>query len=265
MKIYAEPAAVFSGQSIIYNGTSYDVFSTGTAGVGMIVEVAVSGDYIPLVKNKNLLLRDTTITTVYNFGMRVRVQLVALTKLPPGQLSFVGVPSVVTQWVGPVTARQAPISASIASASIQVKNASCKLDMPTSVKLPRVDVSLMRSVSDTAGDTPFTLSVNCDGGYVDYKVSYTMTDVNSTANVTSNLVLENLSGSAKGISLQVLDSGTPVLFGPPGSLTSRREFGTVVTAGSLVGKTMVVRYIRTSAGITPGVARAGSTMTLSYQ
>ncbi|MCE4052258.1 fimbrial protein [Pseudomonas sp. Au-Pse12] len=226
VKIYAEPAISFSGRTVVHNGVPYDVFSTNTTGIGVIAEASVNGNYIPLVNNKVLLLREVRVTSKEcNFGMRVRVKLVALTKLPPGLLSFVGVPAIVTQWVGPATAKQASISASTTSTSIQVKNTSCKLDVPSSVKLPRVDTSLMRSISDTAGDTPFTLSASCDGGYIDYKVSYTMTDVNSIANVTSNLVLENFPGSATGVSLQVIDNGIPVLFGPSDSLASRRELG----------------------------------------
>lgn len=266
VQIYGDVGLDFSGQSISYNGVSYRIFNTGTPGIGLIGEVRVTGDYIPLSNEKSMLLRSVRVTSSkYYFGLSARIQLVALKPLKPGILNFSGVPVLLTQRVGAPIANNSYSKVSVSSTSINVKNASCTLNIPASVNLPRIDSSVFQSINSTAGDTTFVISAVCDGAYDNYQVSYNMTDANSTINSTTNLTLESASGAAKGVALQVLENKSPIAFGPPQSLLSRKPFGAVLATGGSLTKNLVVRYIRTDPALTPGIVRAGITLTLSYQ
>ncbi|QOY73631.1 fimbrial protein [Pseudomonas sp. OST1909] len=265
IKVYVDPVASFSGKRVLLNGTTYDVFNTGTPGIGMIGEVRVTGDYLPLINARTLLVRSVRInSSVYNFGMHMRVQLVALAPLSPGRLTVPGLP-LATQWVGPASAKQAAITGAVSSTSINVKNTSCELTVPGSIHLPRVDSSQMPALSDTAGDTVFSISANCGGTYENYQVSYIMTDINSPDNTTSNLKLTQTNDTATGISVQIIDNNNAVIFGPSDSTTGRQTFGTISLSGNTLAKILTARYIRTGTTITPGTVNAGSTITLSYQ
>lgn len=160
------------------------------------------------------------------------------------------------------------------SIPIQPKVPTCSVDAASSqtVTLPTVAASLFANVGDTAGQTPFNVTLTCSGGDPSTSTNMWMylTDATNTGNTTTTL--SPAAGSvASGIGFQVL-YGTPattlVTFGPEvgASVKPSNAFfiKNVPVGTTAVSIPMAVQYIRTGS-VTGGTISGIATFDMVYQ
>ncbi|MCK3840350.1 type 1 fimbrial protein [Pseudomonas sp. WS 5532] len=249
-----------------FNGRQYDLQSTSNPNIGVIYEHAfLDGDYIPIFDPGYGKIDFLGVGGFLKKGYKYRFRYVSLARLPVGQLV---VPSQALFFYNRVFEGSTQAGASNGgspSVSLSVNNTSCTLSAPSEVSLKKTNLSLLSLVGDTTGRVNFSLGVTCAASYAPYKILYSLEDVNAPGNTTSNLTLNSAVNSASGVSLQVLDGETPVVFGSQTSAsTLKGKLGDMGVQGGTISKPFGVHYIRTGK-MTPGTVNAGVTVTLSYE
>ncbi|WP_109476610.1 fimbrial protein [Paraburkholderia sp. C35] len=130
------------------------------------------------------------------------------------------------------------------------------------ISMPAASVKDLTAVGATTGDTPFTLSLDCDPGV---RVAMTLRDA-TTSNQGCDLTLTKDS-TAKGVRYQIMYDGKAVCYGPDSAAagtTNQFFVSSTPTAGGLLAVPFTVRYVRTGA-VNGGSAKALSTFTMSYE
>lgn len=80
----------------------------------------------------------------------------------------------------------------------------------TAVTLPNVPTTALAATGNTAGQTPFSLSVaGCDAAAATSGIRYTLTP---SAYHTSNTSLLDNTGSATNVGVEILEGATPIAF-----------------------------------------------------
>jgi len=146
----------------------------------------------------------------------------------------------------------------------------CTVTTPKiSVTLPTLNVSNLSPVGATGGDTNFQIDLQCNG--TAFKNVYiNLTDATTPSNTTSLLTLANATGSASGVSLQILRKGiaNPITFGPDLAVLNNPGQWTVGPLASSAATNfnipLTVQYVSTGP-VTPGAVNAVATFTLFYQ
>lgn len=140
----------------------------------------------------------------------------------------------------------------------------CSILMPTQqITLPTVAQSAFKGNNSTAAPKGFNIGFQCDAN-VDATLSFT--DNTTPTNTTSNLSLTGSpANNAGGVLLQLLSSGTPVVFGPDGSGSA--SIIPVKNPGSSqpINIPMIARYIQSGGTVSPGDVNAITTYTLTYK
>lgn len=256
--------------SYMYDGANYNLYSTGIKEISFIVEFFRYSDsaWVPVTASSAELLTLSGKLNTVNLGGRSRIKFVSSSgSVPAGSYSIPSIGfmrSELRSGVASAIVFNGGITRTTAS-SLAVKAKSCTLKSPGVVKLPRADFSQFKAVGTTAGESPFQFAVDCSDAFVDYSVSFYMTDVNDPANTSTALAQTSNSGSASGIAIEVLDGLTPVTFGPQLTAENKRRIGTITMAGGSLVKPLTSRYKRTNAVVTPGPLSAGVTITLVYE
>ncbi|ARL38890.1 hypothetical protein BOC49_21870 (plasmid) [Burkholderia pseudomallei] len=128
------------------------------------------------------------------------------------------------------------------------------------VDMGTLTLSRFSGVGSTAGDTPFDLRLNaCPPGRtaIYYRFDPTTQIVPGTGDSVATL---NGTSGAAGIGLQLLDgTGNPLLFGK-----TTKMAGYAGAAGNY-SVPFRARYYQTAASVSPGIANASITVTMSYQ
>lgn len=113
-----------------------------------------------------------------------------------------------------------------------------------------------------AGNTPFSLGLNCSAGTL---VNLTLTDATTPSN-TSNVLTLGSGATASGVGTQIPNGMTPIVYGADSSAAGNNNQWFAGTAnGGPMTLPLNVRYIRTANPITPGKVAGLATFTLSYQ
>lgn len=143
-----------------------------------------------------------------------------------------------------------------------------KLDVPfgkmTTTQFPA-------EVGGTTPEKPINIRVQCAGAAHGGKshIYMTLTDAVNPQNRGEYLTLTGGSGStqtAKGAAVQILNNGTPVKYGPDSRAPNNpNQWFVRETGNDTFDIPLSARYIRTAAQLTPGVANAYATFTMSYQ
>lgn len=253
-----------------FNGKNYSVQPTSNPNIGVIFEHAFfDGDYTPVSNSDygkiDLLGVGLGVGGVLKKGYKYQFRYVSLARLPVGQLV---VPASSLFFYTRLIEHSTQVTSGdggLASVSLSVNNTSCTLSAPSEVSLKKTNLSSLSLVGDTTGRVNFPLGVTCAASYAPYKILYSLEDVNAPGNTTSNLTLNAAVNSASGVSLQVLDGETPVVFGSQTSAsTLKGELGAMGVQGGTISKPFGVHYIRTGK-MTPGTVNAGVSVTLSYE
>lgn len=139
--------------------------------------------------------------------------------------------------------------------------------IPMTCEIPDVPVSLGSHFPREFGDTGTTTAVdfnislnNCPAGMngIQYRIDPTTTVIDDTQSVVA---LSNISGSATGIGVQLLNGS-----GNAFKLQNQTVFnGYNKTTGGSYTIPMKARYYKTGSVVTPGTANTTMTVTMSYQ
>lgn len=135
------------------------------------------------------------------------------------------------------------------------------------VRLPS-GADIVPNSPELLGGSPFSIDLDCGAGASNVNVKYTLSDISSPTNTSSTLGLANVPDSASSFAIQVLGNFLSVSFGPDSSIIgtiNQGNFGKLTSTDGRLGKSLVVRYLRTSTLFVTGKVKAGMTMTKSYQ
>lgn len=258
-------------QSINFEGGSYEIYDSGSDGIGIIMAAGESNkSYTPFTSTEVVVgdLPPYSLTPTINSKYRIR--FVATKRLPSGITSIPSLNVMRHGFYSPSNGQAyfgwGAITTS--ATTINVKSPPCKLVAPGTIKLPLAESRYLDKPGMTTGEAPFTIGLDCGIGDTNINVKYTFTDISDPANTTSTLGLTKGSSTASGLAIQVLEGGTPVSYGPDSSMigtTNQRDFGTVTASGGQLSKSFIVRYLRTASPLVPGKVNAGMTITMSYQ
>ncbi|KRP69640.1 MULTISPECIES: fimbrial protein [Pseudomonas] len=254
------PAGNDSGKTQLFEGVSYKLYTTSERDVFYFGGVAgPDGVLRPFGTSYSHAIYPPVITE-FKLPATVRIKFYSPSKsMTPGvyTINSAGLVKGKITSVGFV----AESGMNLSAFSFIVNGPSCTLAIPAELKLKSVNLSAIPMPGDSNEAASFQLGLTCAGSTPAYQVSYSMSDVNDSANQSSTLTLADAAKKASGVSLQVVDGMTPVKFGS----TSIRLFGSMPNGGGMISKAMNVRYIRTSTVARPGSVRAGVTVTLSYK
>ncbi|MDR5877346.1 fimbrial protein [Caballeronia sp. LZ032] len=139
----------------------------------------------------------------------------------------------------------------------------CNVTTPAvGITLPSVSPSSLSNTGAVAGNTLFSLGLNCAAGT---SVNLTLTDATTPSN-TSNVLTLGSGSTASGVGLQILNGTTPIAYGPDSSAAGNTNQWSAGTAsGGPMTIPLNVRYIRTANPMTPGKVAGLATFTMSYQ
>lgn len=268
-RVLAEPA----GSSIQFEGQYYPLWLTSDPDIFIIGSIAnATGNYSPLTSYlypSYMNIAKTDSNGNLNETIRVRIRYFSKNlNLKAGLKTLTGLHLLGSRIAGanmnscPGNCDWAAPHTFISPVSFNVNSISCTLDAPALVKLRSLDISSLPSGGATVEVASFQLGVSCNKSLAAYSVYYSMTDVNTPSNTSSNLTLAPLPGQASGVELQVLDDGHPVSFGLKGTL---KLIGTMAITGGIQKKMLSVGYVRGNEMVRPGKVNAGVTVTLVYE
>jgi type 1 fimbria pilin len=136
----------------------------------------------------------------------------------------------------------------------------CTVSSPPSVNLPSVRAGSLRTVGNTAGNTPFSIGLSCQPGS---NINVTFTDATNPSNRSSNLSLATGS-TAQGVALQILYSGSPLNYGADSEVAGNQNQFYVGPSASTTSIPLTARYVSVGP-VTPGMVTGLATFTMSYQ
>ena len=269
--IIIRPGATVTAQEFTFQGGVYKIINTSIKGVGMIVATQLrnSGYYRPLTLGEYVPDGGVVGVTPVDSMMSYRVRFVATEILQPG---IINIPATILVSHGIHIRFESKYYGWgyiwAQAATLNVTYPSCKLSVPGAVKLPKLDIGSLVNAKATAGETPFSIDLDCGAGTSSVSAKYTLTDISFPTNTSSALGLAKVPDSASGFAIEVLENGLPVGFGPDSSTIgtiNQRDFGNITSAGGRIRKSFTARYIRATPPFVAGKVNAGMTITMSYQ
>ena len=257
-----------TAKTLNFERSEYAIYNSGVKGVGIIMAAGHwSSPHVPFMSSEIKIWSSNTEFNSPFVESRFRIRFVATELLQPGIIN-----------IPPVTVMRHGIhlpgnyygwgSITTQGATLDVKYPSCKLSVPGVVKLPKVDIGSLENAKATAGETPFSIDLDCGAGASSVNAKYTLTDISFPTNTSSSLGLAKVPDSASGFAIEVLENGLPVGFGPDSSTIgtiNQRDFGNITSAGGRIRKSFTARYIRATPPFVAGKVNAGMTITMSYQ
>ncbi|MDH1629566.1 fimbrial protein [Pseudomonas mosselii] len=245
----------------MFEGEAYGLLPTNRDDVAVIFSVITPGGItVPLNGASGIVLfefkPDGGEVTI---GYTIRYRLVALKKIAPGVTWFS-----MDYLVSTVLPNGTAAYYSLPSSKLSVNNASCQLRVPSSVKLQPVSVAQFPSNGSALEAARFNVVANCPPAFFGFEVLYGMTDVNAPENIADKLTNAAVTGAAKGIQLQLMDEGFPIIFAPEGVTIRATRLGSMDAAGGFLVKQLQARYIRTGSVLKAGLIKSSASIVLSY-
>lgn len=255
--------ADLSGSSPL--GTDSSILPTNVAGIGIKLTtngsgstLGTSGTTVPILNTQSTSSGTLTFTTT------ITAQLIITGTITAGTATVTGNSSGSTtlgtySWRDPGTGATGSLNQSMVFGSgVTVTYVGgCTVNSP-SVALPTVGLGSLPSNGATAGRTSFTLTLTCNTSATSIKLQ--LTDQFYTANTSTNLknALENSSGGATGIGVQVLNSsGQAITLGAQNVITAAAHGDTTLPFSA--------QYVRTVTTIpAAGKVTAYATINLFY-
>lgn len=263
----ANNVAGTTAKTLNFEGSAYTIYRSGVTGVGVIMAASDGqAPYVPFISSEIRMWASNTETVYPSARSKFRIRFVVTESLQPGTIS---IPSFAVMRHGIfMNGYYGWGSITTKATTLNVKYPICKLSVPATIKLPLVDVGTLENAKSTAGETPFSIDLDCGAGASNVNVKYTLTDISSPTNTSSTLELAKVPDSASGFAIQVMENGLPVSFGPDSSAVgtiNQRDFGKITSVGGHLKKSFTVRYHKTAAPFVAGKVKAGMTITMSYQ
>lgn len=145
--------------------------------------------------------------------------------------------------------------------SVTVTPGTCELDVGDQnkiVNLPSVPISNFSGIGSVTGETPFNLNISCQAGT---KAYMTFSDAYDLSNVSNNLTLSDSSStSAKGVSIQVLSKGDPVVLKTPFYIAGENN-----SPAMRYAIPFLAQYAQTQSNISGGTVEAKSIVEMTYE
>ncbi len=246
----------FISERYYESGQQYVVFPSGVDGVGMVFLAEWSrGSARPSglgYDEEELFAGDSGVAPI---GGRVMIKYIRIGPISHGSTSTsremviqsrlyeggAGEPRREDLWVSPTTLK------------VQDKP-SCRM-RAQEVDMGRIFVSAFSGVGSTAGQRSYEVVLDCEAGVgqVDYQV------VPTTSVIDAGLGLAEATGGVQGVAYQFLESGDA-----PMRFYSTGLFGYGASSAQVLRKTFGVRFRQTEPTITPGLANAGLTFSLTF-
>lgn len=266
VQTFTQAVAVDSGKRLALDGRVYTVFRSDDPRIGVIAEIGDGGVMLPLTVESQVTGERQLINAgKFSYGLRTRVRLVALEKLPAGVIAFPGLARL--SWQGMKVKGQGSYTGasigSISGTTLEVKAAeTCKLGYPSKVALKKIMMGDLPTVGSSVAAGSFQLTVNCGANTPGYTMGLSVYDPTALGGgVGSNNVNLVINGAvASGYGLQLLNAGKPMELGPP----SNNIIGSTAAGGDVLNKTIDVRYVRTLPNTVPGKGQAMISVTLIH-
>ena len=231
---------------------SNEIWHTNIAGLGIRMYHRSSGR---VLSHSDLTARVFgQVPPFGSFSYEVVFQLIKIGRLESGSVQKVPLLDVVLNREG---ANGVQLATRLYFSS-QIIAPTCRVSQPThKVVLPDIRTNELSAVGATAGDTNFSIGLQCSG---DAKLHVTLTDALDPDNRTSELTL----APASGVKLRILNANGPVVFGADSSTAGNPGSWFVGIAEDVKSIPLTAQYIRTG-DIKAGRANGLATFTLSYQ
>nr|WP_263859113.1 fimbrial protein [Shewanella algae] len=142
----------------------------------------------------------------------------------------------------------------VGSTNVQVL--SCQVDA-SAVNVPMGSISKKEfsGVGSTSAEQLFTISLRCDAGT---KVNLTLDAIKDASGRAGVIALSDVANKATGVGVELRYNNSPVTFG------QMLPVATVASSGDYLIP-LQARYYQTAPTVTPGVANAVATFTMTYQ
>lgn len=258
-----------TGQTTMLDGVSYDIFDTGTPGIGWVMSVKDTNAYnfTPLLDTENQWYPASGTQT----NQRVTIGgAVKVTYIKTQDRLVTGVTSISAQNLAKISCDNAQgqevDTAFIYTPSkqIRVTARACTVDTPKNdiVQMGNFNSIDLPQVGDLAGNKTYNIILNCDPNIQLYA---TLSDQSNLSNRTNKISLSPDS-TADGVEVQVSYNGSVLSLGPDSTGAGAdnqfkiRETGT----GGVSTVPLTFNYIRTGA-LQAGSANALVSVTFSYQ
>lgn len=236
------------------NGSFYTTSNSGVAIWFEYISLDSGGwQTAPFTRTFSLPNNGTTSYNIYR-----RANLVVGGPIASGTLS--GLPSLTITYSGSCIPTTSTTLTLVNGATV-ITPLTCDVTTSTvNVTLPSVPASQLSPAGSTAGDTAFSIGLNCATGS---NVHVTLTDLTTPGNRTAQLSLSP-SSTAQGVQLRILKGGSPLSFGPDSALPGTTNQFSIGASSGLGSVDLTAQYISTGT-VSPGSVSAVATFTMSYQ
>lgn len=147
------------------------------------------------------------------------------------------------------------------SGMLQVRQIACNATYPAAVRLPKVKASTLASAGATAGATPFSIVLNCNGT-ARVGLSFDAAGGSTVKSAQAGVLgpgNEGTPGAAGGVGVQLTDTRTN-----PVPLQQSNPVGNI-DASAPATYAYALRYFALAPRATPGVVSGAMTFTFDYQ
>ena len=269
---YIRPLMPPTPLTVSIDGVTYNVFETGTPGIGWIMGVKDknANSFTPLLPGPTIFypVPGTASDARVSIGGQAKITLVKTsTRLVTGETLLPGTNLAQIQCMDRTGAVRDDANIRMEPKKILVEATGCEV---ISSKAPVVNMGKFKttdfpSVGSTAGDENIQISLKCNNNII---LAATISDLSDVSNFTDTLSLTQDSG-AKGLGVYVYNGSqsTPQQLGPDSSAKGTfNQFYIKTTSvnGENVELPLRFKYVRTG-DMTPGSANALVGVTFSYQ
>lgn len=261
----ASSSIIPTGEIVILDGVSYNVFETGVPGIGFILGLKDTNatTWIPLQTEViQTYPTDENNITATALGWSAKVSFVKTGS--PLKSGHYTIPSINAAILTAYNNETATAKVIINSTTVIVSATGCTISTPNvAVNLGTVDMHILSTVDSTSELKNFNVGLQCDANI---SLNAVITDQTDQSNI-SQIVSLTPDSTATGVGVQFFYNGTgPLSLGPDSSLNStpNQFFITSTSQAESLSLPFQARYIRTST-ITPGTANALASITFSYQ
>lgn len=244
-----------------FENTFYALLNTSVPGISLIMAVAdTKGQWLPY-QGIELTTYKGDAPVYSSYGIKVRVRLVATTRLDSGSYN-VSAETLLSTGITKDTVYTGSAFTSLTGTVVTAKSPACKLYLSvTTIALPKIKLADIPVVGAIAGTTPVVFAAVCEGAASAYNVKYALLDMNDWSATDKYVALRPASGGGNigSVALQIAEDSTVMNMGTFYSL------GLIQSQGGFFSKTLDVSYVRRSmAALNPGKFVGAVSILLSY-
>ncbi|MCK3840336.1 fimbrial protein [Pseudomonas sp. WS 5532] len=244
-----------------FENTFYALLNTSVPGISLIMAVAdTKGQWLPY-QGIELTTYKGDAPVYSSYGIKVRVRLVATTRLDSGSYN-VSAETLLSTGITKDAVYTGSAFTSLTGTVVTAKSPACKLYLSvTTIALPKIKLADIPVAGAIAGTTPVVFAAVCEGAASAYNVKYALLDMNDWSATDKYVALRPASGGGNigSVALQIAEGSTVMNMGTFYSL------GLIQSQGGFFSKTLDVSYVRRSmVALNPGKFVGAVSILLSY-